>query len=618
MIFVKQHSLSIFLIFMGFVYVAHAQYQYTSYMTQVSDTITHSAPATSSSHTILFTIPQAVPANGAIEVYFDEGGLTIPAALDYTDVDVAFSAAPGGPYTERPLSWIQSAGTDDVTVTSGANGMIRIDLNTSAGIPANNEVQIEIGTTATYQSIGDVETLLDVATGTYPVTIHTYDVSDVEIDYGRTVFLIVDPVTAGPVDTTDTIPPTVMYSAPSGILQVGTRAVELLVQTDEIATCKYATSSMTYDLMPFNFYGTTTGLTIWHFAQESDLEDDTEYTYFVRCADFRNNQMVTDYELTFTIGIPPGSATSTATSTGSGDASGSASTTVTDGPGTGDDTGSGGGPTGSGSGDGPDGGDGGGSGSGGSGSSGSGDKLPQAEVLIDGWAYPNSTVYFIRDGVALADKSAGGDAYYSHLISGMDRGSYSFGVYTVDKAGVRSATFATTLWLQSGTLNELSNVMLPPSVHVEENSVDPGVPLAVSGYTAPKASVIAWLRPKLAEVTTSDIIATTTALTNGTWALTIPTTGLSQGTYEIVAQATHDNGIVESDKSARRTIGIGVSVSEGDCGSIGDLNCDGFVNLVDFSILLFNWNTTNEVADINDDGYVSLPDFSVMLYYWTG
>jgi hypothetical protein len=78
------------------------------------------------------------------------------------------------------------------------------------------------------------------------------------------------------------------------------------------------------------------------------------------------------------------------------------------------------------------------------------------------------------------------------------------------------------------------------------------------------------------------------------------------------------DSVVESDKSARKTVGVGVEVAEGDCGSQGDLNCDGFVNLVDFSILLFNWNTASTVADINKDGTVSLPDFSIMLFYWTG
>jgi hypothetical protein len=53
-------------------------------------------------------------------------------------------------------------------------------------------------------------------------------------------------------------------------------------------------------------------------------------------------------------------------------------------------------------------------------------------------------------------------------------------------------------------------------------------------------------------------------------------------------------------------------------GNRSDLNRDGKVNLVDFSILLFNWKGSDAVADINQDGTVSLTDFSIMLANWTG
>jgi hypothetical protein len=245
--------------------------------------------------------------------------------------------------------------------------------------------------------------------------------------------------------------------------------------------------------------------------------------------------------------------------------------------------------------------------------------LLQADIRIDAWAYPNATVSFLRDGAVVTTKTAGSDGFVSNLTEGLDRGSYSFSLYAVDAKAARSATFATTLWLRSDTLNVLSNIMLPPTLTVADESVQPGAPLAVSGYSAPQARITVWLRPRLAEVSTSDVVATTTAASNGAWSLSVPTQGLPVGTYELVAQGALPDSVVQSDKSARRTIGVGVDVApEGECGRQGDLNCDGFVNLVDFSILLFNWNTASTVADINKDGIVSLPDFSIQLFYWTG
>jgi hypothetical protein len=602
--------------------VSHA----ATYLTRVSDLITKSAPGTTTSQTIVFTLNQAIPANGAIEVNFDLGGFTIPSALNFSDVDLGFSAVPGGPYTQRPLASVQTAGTDDVTVTSGSAGKIRIDLNTTSGIPAGNEVQIKIGLHASQGAIGDQQVTLasGTTTASYPITIYTYNASDIELDYGRTMIAVVPSITIGPVDTTDQIPPSITFAEPTGLLQVGTRGVQLFIKTDEAATCKYATSSMAYSFMPYSFTGTSTGFMSWHFAQETGLLDDTTYSYYIRCIDFRSNEMDPDYLLQFTIGIAPGSASSTATSTGTGGSGTGSSTASSTCTGTdwvncvGTDTGSGSGSSGSGSGSSANGGDGAGGGGGGSGDSNPGTKLPQADVRIDGWAYPGSSIAFLRDGVLVATKGAGGGGEFSNLTEGLDRGSYNFSVYATDATGVRSATFATTLWLQASTLNTLSNIMLPPTVAVAENSIQPGSPLMVTGYSAPNAHITTWLRPKLAQVSSGDLVATTTASGNGAWTLTLSTTGLSQGTYELVAQGKMPNSLVESDKSARKTIGIGVTVSSDSCLSKGDLNCDGAINLVDFSILLFNWNTASAVADINGDGTVALSDFSIMLYNWTG
>ena len=57
----------------------------------------------------------------------------------------------------------------------------------------------------------------------------------------------------------------------------------------------------------------------------------------------------------------------------------------------------------------------------------------------------------------------------------------------------------------------------------------------------------------------------------------------------------------------------------GTCARGADINGDRRVNLIDFSILLFNWNNLiNQKADLNCDGRVDLADFSILLYYWQG
>ena len=54
--------------------------------------------------------------------------------------------------------------------------------------------------------------------------------------------------------------------------------------------------------------------------------------------------------------------------------------------------------------------------------------------------------------------------------------------------------------------------------------------------------------------------------------------------------------------------------------SIADLNRDGKVNSIDFSILLYYWKSKppykNQYVDINKDSKVDSVDFSILLYWW--
>jgi len=62
---------------------------------------------------------------------------------------------------------------------------------------------------------------------------------------------------------------------------------------------------------------------------------------------------------------------------------------------------------------------------------------------------------------------------------------------------------------------------------------------------------------------------------------------------------------------------IGEGAEQGIC-PYADLNKDGRVNLIDFSILLFWWGKDDMCCDQNQDGNVNIVDFSILLYYWTG
>ncbi len=52
-----------------------------------------------------------------------------------------------------------------------------------------------------------------------------------------------------------------------------------------------------------------------------------------------------------------------------------------------------------------------------------------------------------------------------------------------------------------------------------------------------------------------------------------------------------------------------------------DFNHDGFVNFVDFSILLYYFDKTGSIItpfDLNSDAAVDMVDISIFMYYWDG
>jgi hypothetical protein len=111
----------------------------------------------------------------------------------------------------------------------------------------------------------------------------------------------------------------------------------------------------------------------------------------------------------------------------------------------------------------------------------------------------------------------------------------------------------------------------------------------------------------------SQVSATSASTTESVWRDVVPGTRIAEGSYVIQARGELDDKV--SPLSPPLAIGLGEPEQ---CSIPGDINCDGKVNLTDFSIMLSAWLTTDPDSDINDDGTVNLADFSILLFNWTG
>jgi hypothetical protein len=347
--------------------------------------------------------------------------------------------------------------------------------------------------------------------------------------------------------------------------------------------------------------------------------------YFVRCIDDEGNFNIDDFVIIFTVNEMPTGQANTEGST-SGDGSGQGDEGSGDGAGSGGTTGQSsgvepleGGSSGSG---GSGGGGGGGSGGDDGDTAGGGFESSDApypsgdgRVIISGYAYPNSTVSILVDGNFFDTVKANGSGGYSITLDAIARGVYTFGVYAAGPDSTKSSTFSTSFTVTGARTSSLSNVNVAPSILVKPDPVNPGETLTVSGYALPNATV-SIQNGKLRASIMKDINATSNA--SGFWTTTVDTGSFSVGTYQVRAKSVQTDG-ASTNWSEYTFYGVGEAA---DVPINADLNRDGKVNLIDFSILLFWWNSnggdSEPPADINRDGKVSLTDFSIMLFVWTG
>ncbi|MCD5381710.1 MAG: hypothetical protein LR017_00155 [Candidatus Pacebacteria bacterium] len=257
---------------------------------------------------------------------------------------------------------------------------------------------------------------------------------------------------------------------------------------------------------------------------------------------------------------------------------------------------------------------GGSSGGGGSSSSGgSNTELGDTEVVVEGKAYPQSTVRVLIDGVQDGTVRANSQGEFLYTTD-TEPGTTSFSFWANDSEGTRSSTFNTTFDVTQGAVTNVNGILIPPTLRVSETEIDPGDQVTLSGQSIPNATI------EISIDDDADVFSVTTD-SSGNWSFGLNTAQLSIGTHTIKVRFVEGSSTLKTESSYGTTVSLFVGV-EGQPANNSDLNRDGSVNLVDFSILVFWWGTnggnSNPPADINQNGNVGLEDFSILLFNWTG
>ena len=260
-------------------------------------------------------------------------------------------------------------------------------------------------------------------------------------------------------------------------------------------------------------------------------------------------------------------------------------------------------------------------GSGGGGSSGGGTSgrggstvdLGDTIINVIGRGYPLRTINFLLDteSVGTVRSDSSGRFEFSTNAS---PGTATLGIWTTDVDGTRSITLNNTIDVTQGAITNLNGIILPPTISVPNPNVNPGDTILISGQSIPSSRVEV-------HVDNSTIVETVTAGTDGKWSLSFDTSRVSVAQHTLRARTLTGNPPLRTESSFSTSIQLFVGV-DGQATLPSDLNRDGFINLIDFSILIFWWQTnggdSDPPADINQNGRVSLEDFSILLFNWTG
>lgn len=260
-------------------------------------------------------------------------------------------------------------------------------------------------------------------------------------------------------------------------------------------------------------------------------------------------------------------------------------------------------------------GSGGGGSSGGNSGGGGGSSRDLGDTLVNvvGRGYPGRTINILLDTENVGTVQADGQGRFEFTTEAPP-GTATLGIWANDSNGTRSITLNSTFDVTQGAITNVNGLILPPTLRLSTANPNPGDTVTVSGQAIPNARI---------EVQVGNGTRTLTASSsgNGQWQVALPTSGLSAAEYAVRARSISGSAPLVTQSSWSSSVQLFLGV-EGRATTPSDLSRDGRINLTDFSILIFWWNTnggdSNPPADINGNGRVGIEDFSILLFNWTG
>lgn len=265
-----------------------------------------------------------------------------------------------------------------------------------------------------------------------------------------------------------------------------------------------------------------------------------------------------------------------------------------------------------------------GGGGGGGGGGGSNTNSAKSLVAFEGRSMPFGNITLLIDGAIVASTTADQLGQFSFSARNLPKGTYQFDVYGTDSTGIQTSTYSLRSTVAQKSVLKIDGIFLGPSFTSDMLEVAFGKNITFSGFAVPDSRTLITLRDQYGH--TTFFMASTTA--QGTYSYTVQTGALQRGYYSGSAQSFK----FSASSSPSRTIWVRIgdintprTDVSATCPARGDLNSDCKVNLTDFSILMFWFRQElrgdfmqREKTFLSGDGKADLVDFSIIFFNWTG
>lgn len=234
---------------------------------------------------------------------------------------------------------------------------------------------------------------------------------------------------------------------------------------------------------------------------------------------------------------------------------------------------------------------------------GSGGGARPSYAYVSGFAYPGALISValraLFSGTDLVkETTAESDGSFSAAFSSFPQGAYFFTVTAKDSTGASSARKGFQFDFSSGDAPlTKEKIIMPPTLWPARETIAWGDNLQVFGNTVPRSGVLVEAGGVLYETKSDD---------TGLYNILINTARFAPGKLSIRARSSLISAF-GYDYSPSKTVVLTLSSVPK-----ADLNGDGKVDMVDFSIFL------SKPADLNGDGKVNAADVSVFLKAFSG